>query len=137
MIWRAAGNFGDASALRADSAHGLHVKNSFASETPATDGLRVYAMFGNVGLFCYDLDGQPIWSASGTSSRLATDSARADRLSCMTDGSYLVHDNETRSFVTVLDAATGREIWRVERPQERTNWTTPLIWKNRLRGLNW
>src|SRR5580704_18197642 len=30
---------------------GHHLKNTFASETPVTDGERVYAYFGNVGLF--------------------------------------------------------------------------------------
>jgi len=40
----------------------LHVKNSHASETPVTDGERVYAYFGNVGLFCYDVEGNPLWS---------------------------------------------------------------------------
>jgi hypothetical protein len=29
----------------------VHLKNSFASETPITDGERVYACFGNVGIF--------------------------------------------------------------------------------------
>ena len=35
----------------------IHIKNSYASETPITDGERVYAYFGNHGLFCYDLKG--------------------------------------------------------------------------------
>src|SRR4030095_434502 len=35
--------------------NGLHVKNTYASETPVTDGERVYAYFGNIGLFCYDM----------------------------------------------------------------------------------
>ena len=30
----------------------LHIKNTYASETPVTDGKRVYAYFGNVGLYC-------------------------------------------------------------------------------------
>src|SRR5262249_1171484 len=38
-----------------------HIKNSFASETPVTDGERVYAYFGNVGLFCYDMNGKEVW----------------------------------------------------------------------------
>ena len=29
----------------------LHIKNTYASETPATDGQRVYAYLGNYGLF--------------------------------------------------------------------------------------
>jgi len=42
--------------------HPLHIKNTHASETPVTDGERIYAYFGNVGLFCYDLDGNKlIW----------------------------------------------------------------------------
>ena len=36
---------------------GRHRKNTYASETPSTDGARVYAYFGNVGLFAYTLDG--------------------------------------------------------------------------------
>jgi outer membrane protein assembly factor BamB len=39
-----------------------HIKNTLASETPATDGERIYALFGNLGLFCYGLDGAPLWT---------------------------------------------------------------------------
>src|SRR6188472_2102421 len=41
---------------------GRHRKNTYASETPATDGERIYALFGNIGLFCYSLDGKPLWT---------------------------------------------------------------------------
>ena len=39
-----------------------HQKNSYASETPATDGERVYVYSGNVGLFAFDMNGKPAWS---------------------------------------------------------------------------
>ena len=39
-----------------------HAKISYASETPVTDGERVYAYFGNVGVFCFDFEGNPVWS---------------------------------------------------------------------------
>ena len=39
-----------------------HQKNSYAAETPVTDGERVYAYFGNVGLFAFDMNGTPLWS---------------------------------------------------------------------------
>ena len=39
-----------------------HPKNSYASETPVTDGERVYVLFGNLGIFTYDLQGQLLWS---------------------------------------------------------------------------
>ena len=40
----------------------LHVKNSYASETPVTDGERVYALFGNLGVWCLDFDGNVLWT---------------------------------------------------------------------------
>ncbi|MBA2306336.1 MAG: PQQ-binding-like beta-propeller repeat protein, partial [Acidobacteria bacterium] len=41
---------------------GRHRKNTFASETPFTDGERIYASFGqNVGLFVFSMDGKPLW----------------------------------------------------------------------------
>ncbi|MGH9391358.1 MAG: PQQ-binding-like beta-propeller repeat protein, partial [Vicinamibacteria bacterium] len=40
---------------------GRHRKNTYASETPATDGERLYVYFGNVGLFAYLFDGELAW----------------------------------------------------------------------------
>ena len=42
-------------------ARGRHLKNSFASETPVSDGERIYAYFGNVGVFALDLKGNVLW----------------------------------------------------------------------------
>jgi len=39
-----------------------HIKNTLASETPTTDGERLYVLFGNLGLFCYSMDGRPLWT---------------------------------------------------------------------------
>ncbi|MFT6562982.1 MAG: outer membrane protein assembly factor BamB, partial [Limisphaerales bacterium] len=39
----------------------IHVKNSYAAETPVTDGERVYAYFGSHGLYCLDMTGKVIW----------------------------------------------------------------------------
>ena len=38
-----------------------HLKNTFASATPVTDGERVYAYFGNIGVYALDMDGAPVW----------------------------------------------------------------------------
>jgi outer membrane protein assembly factor BamB len=49
-------------AHRGEPAGGRHRKNTYASETPVSDGERLYASFGgNVGLFCYTFDGELIW----------------------------------------------------------------------------
>lgn len=110
----------------------IHLKNSYASETPITDGQRLYCYFGNVGLFCFDLEGNALWER-----RLAAHKTRygwgtaaspvlhAGRL-------YLVNDNDEDSYLLALDAKTGEPIWRTDR-EEKSNWATPFVWKNRLR----
>jgi outer membrane protein assembly factor BamB len=45
---------------------------------------------------------------------------------------YVVNDNETGSFLLALDKLTGKELWKVAR-DEKSNWSTPVIWKNGLR----
>ena len=110
-----------------------HLKNSFASETPVTDGERLYVYFGSIGLVAaLTLEGETIWStelgAFNGRQRFGTAASpvlHADRL-------YIVNDNTTRSFLTALDAETGDEIWRVER-EEVENWSTPLVWENDVR----
>src|SRR5262249_15663956 len=42
----------------------VHVKNTYASETPVTDGERLYAYFGGVGLWGSDPDGKELWKKS-------------------------------------------------------------------------
>ncbi len=110
-----------------------HLKNSFASETPVTDGERLYVYFGTIGLVAaLDLDGEEVWRRElgvyngrqrfGTAASPALHEGRL----------FVVNDNTTQSFLVALDAETGDEIWRVAR-DEVENWATPFIWQNDLR----
>jgi len=110
----------------------IHLKNSFASETPATDGERVYALFGNQGLYCLDLEGNPLWSKRFEPR--ATRNGWGTAASPVLHGEriYVVNDNEEESFLIALDKKTGEPIWRVER-DEKSNWATPFVWKNEMR----
>jgi hypothetical protein len=110
-----------------------HVKNSFASETPVTDGRRVYLYFGSAGvLAALDLNGRTIWTKEtgvyAGSSGFGSGSSPVlykDRL-------FLVSDNASQSFVASYDTRTGRELWKVNR-QETQGWATPFVWENDLR----
>jgi len=112
--------------------HGYHLKNSPASETPVTDGDRVYAYFGNVGMFCFDFEGKPLWSKRWESvpTRFGWGTAASPVLHG--DRIYVVNDNDKQSFLVALDARTGEQVWRVER-DEKSNWATPFVWENETR----
>ena len=112
--------------------HGHHIKNSFASETPVTDGQRVYAYFGSQGLFCFDFDGNKLWSRSWGDFATRANWGTASSPVLHGDRIYIVNDNEEASFLAAIDKITGREIWKIPR-DEKSNWATPLVWQNEKR----
>jgi outer membrane protein assembly factor BamB len=109
--------------------YALHIKNSHASETPVTDGERVYAYFGNVGLFCYDFDGHLLWSKRWDAVKTRYNWGTAASPVLYKDRLYIISDNEEQSFLAALDTKTGEQVWRVDR-DEKSNWATPCIWEN-------
>ncbi len=111
---------------------GHHLKNSMASETPVTDGERIYAYFGNVGLFAYDLDGNQKWTRELGSYPMALNWGTASSPALSGGRLYVIDDNEKHSFLSAIDAVTGKELWRKDR-DEKSNWATPYVWKNEKR----
>ena len=116
---------------------GRHRKNTFASETPFTDGERIYASFGqNVGLFVFTMDGKPLWKKQWPPQPIYLDFGTASSPIVHEGRVYLLHDNEQQSYIVALDAKTGDEVWRTERPavgMPKSSWMTPFVWKNAQR----
>ncbi|EMI21229.1 serine/threonine protein kinase related protein-like protein [Rhodopirellula maiorica SM1] len=110
----------------------IHLKNSYASETPVTDGEHVYAMFGGVGVYCFDMDGNEVWmhNLEPRKTRYGWGTAASPVL--FGDRLYVVNDNDEDSYLMALDKRTGEQIWRTPR-EEKSNWSTPYIWENELR----
>jgi outer membrane protein assembly factor BamB len=119
-------------AHRGTPSNQLHLKNTYASETPVTDGGRVYAYFGNVGLFCYDLEGRKLWSTNWPPVKTRNGWGSAASPLLHEGRLFIVNDNDEKSFAVALDPKTGRQLWRVER-DEKSNWATPCIWRNAQR----
>lgn len=101
---------------------------SAAQTTPACDGQRVYSFFGSYGLVCHDHQGNLIWQhrmgpfqdeyGSGSSPVLA-------------DGKlFILQDHDVDSFLMAFEAATGKVLWRVARPDAVRSYSTPVIWRN-------
>ena len=91
----------------------LHIKNSYASETPVTDGEHLYVYFGNLGLFCLSFGGDVVWSQMWQphATRYGWGTAASPVLS--KDRLYIVNDNEEESYLVALDKKSGNQIWRV------------------------
>jgi len=111
----------------------IHIKNSYASETPITDGKRVYAYFGNQGLYCYAMEGELVWKKEWPAYKTRYGWGLAASPVLHKGRIYIVNDNEQESFLVALDAKTGKQVWRVKREGEKSNWSTPFIWENKLR----
>ena len=110
-----------------------HLKSSFGSETPVTDGERVYVYFGSAGLAAaVDMTGEVVWTRELGVFNGPQEFAPAASPALHEDRLYIVNDNTTESFLVALDTATGDDVWRLAR-DEVENWSTPLIWENQLR----
>ena len=118
---------------------GRHRKNTYASETPFTDGERLYVSFGlNIGLFCYSLDGALLWKRTWPPQPIYLDFGTGSSPVAHAGRVYVLQDSEGESHLAALDGRTGADIWRVPRPEKSTfnrtsSWSTPLVWKNSAR----
>ena len=114
---------------RGAPAFSRHLKNSYASETPVTDGERLYAYFGNLGIFCFDLKGKLLWEQKWDARKTRFGWGTAASPIVHKDQLYLLNDNDEQSYLTALDKKTGKQIWRADR-EVGTNWATPYIWES-------
>ena len=116
---------------------GRHRKNTYASETPTTDGERVYAYFGNVGLFCYSMKGELLWKRQWAPQKIYLDFGTASSPIVAGDRVYIQHDNQEESFLAAVDKKTGKEIFRIARGEGKrmiaSSWSTPFFWKTNWR----
>ena len=113
---------------------GRHRKNTYASETPCTDGERIFASFGaNVGVFCFSLDGEPLWQRSWPPQSVYLDFGTAASPVAHGGRVYVLRDSEGESFLAALEAKTGEIVWTAPRSElatkNKSGWATPFVWE--------
>ncbi|MEM7310793.1 MAG: PQQ-binding-like beta-propeller repeat protein [Planctomycetota bacterium] len=119
LLWRRA--------VEVEALERTHDVNGPASPTPAVDGERVYAYFGSFGLLAYDLDGEERWRRPLEAPDNTFGSAASPVLA---DGRlFFLHDSSGASFLEAIEPATGRTLWRRERPDFGSGWSTPTVWR--------
>jgi outer membrane protein assembly factor BamB len=109
-----------------------HIKSTYASASPATDGRIVVAWFGSQGIYAYDVDGGLRWSVDlGRVDMGAYDIPAYEwgpaSSPIIWNGMVIIQcDTQADSFLLALDAATGDTISKTNR-QELPSWGTPTI----------
>ena len=119
---------------RNDPTHGT---NPYCGSSPAADGTRIVVWHGSAGLYCYNYDGEKLWSRDlgefkhiwgyGSSPVLYGEKII---LNC---------GPGERTFVTAIDATNGQTIWQVDEPGGASgekgssewigSWSTPVVAK--------
>lgn len=129
---------------------GVHRLNSRASSTPATDGERIYTAFldqseteqtrafneshppgkgeapkGTVVISAHDFNGKQLWQVrpgmfSSKHGFCSSPVLYKDKVIVNCD-----HDGD--GFMVALDRATGRELWRIARPNNTRSYCVPVI----------
>ena len=102
---------------------GSNYKNGHASATPATDGTRIYALFGPRGLFAFDFDGKLVWRRDLGPMEAYHGTAGSPLL--LGNRLVLYQDQYEGSFIAAFDTRTGQEIWRTRRAAS-VGWGTPI-----------
>jgi len=113
-----------------------HLKSTFATPTPATNGTHIVAVFGSEGLYCYDIEGNLVWTKDlgilghflyGFSSSPVI---YRDLVIIQADTNLDRKESKPLSFIAAFDLKDGRERWRVSRDEDaRTTSSTPTIYE--------
>ncbi|MCU0961982.1 MAG: PQQ-binding-like beta-propeller repeat protein [Pirellulaceae bacterium] len=117
-------------------------RNTYASSTPATDGQRVYACFGDGSFAAVDFAGDVVWinrdypfySQHGLASSLLL---YRGLLIMARDGSSDGADKTLgwqrpwdQAHILALDAQTGQERWKARRGLSRISHGMPNVWEH-------
>jgi outer membrane protein assembly factor BamB len=109
-----------------------HIKSTYASSTPATDGRIVVASFGSQGVYAYDVAGTLLWKVDvgrldlGAYDIPTFEWGPASSPIIWNGLVLLQYDTQADSFLLALEAETGRTVWKTDR-DEFPSWGTPTV----------
>lgn len=113
--------------LRATGLTVCHPKTCMAAPTPASDGVVIAALYSTNDLIGLDTSGNVKWiRALNRDYPNAGNSVGMASSLAIQDGVVIVQlESQGDAFVVGVDAATGRNRWKIERPRS-ANWTSPV-----------
>ncbi len=109
-----------------------HIKSTYASSTPATDGRIVVASFGSQGVYAYDVGGNFLWKVDLSRLNLGaydipTYEWGPASSPIIWNGLVILQcDTQVDSFLLALSEETGETVWKTPR-EELPSWATPTV----------
>ena len=116
-----------------------HIKSTYASSTPVTNGRIVVAYFGSQGIYAFDLDGKPLWQKdlgrvdAGAYDLPEYEWGTASSPIIFNDLVIVQVDQQKGSFLIALNATTGETVWKTLR-DELPSWGTPTVYRSTRAG---
>lgn len=112
--------------LPEDPYRGFLTEHGYASSTPATDGKNIYVFFGKSGALAFNLTGKQLWKVDmGKQSSNRRWGSAASPL--LYKNLVIINASEESRSIRALEAATGKEIWKVERDGLELSYSTPTL----------
>lgn len=88
-------------------------EHGYATQTPATDGERVYAFFGKSGVLAFDMNGKQLWQADAGKGSSGRGWGSATSVVLYKDLVILNAADES-SAILAFDKATGKPRWKTD-----------------------
>lgn len=108
----------------------VHPSNTYATESPATDGERIITFFATTGtLVGWDPDGNELWRQELGTYKSGNGFGTGSSLAILDNQVFVQFDNDESSFVAAYESETGEQLWRDDR-SGKTSWSTPMIWEH-------
>jgi len=101
--------------------------NTIVSSTPVTDGKNVYFFFEHLGLIGLDENGAELWRVPMEGFTNPYGMANSPIL--VGSKVILQADQDLGAFLLAVDAKTGKQLWKVERPDVQHSYSTPIVYK--------
>ncbi len=116
-----------------------HIKSTYASSTPATDGRYVVALFGSQGIYAYDMKGRLKWKLD--LGRLNAGAYDVKDYEWGTASSPIIWnelvivqcDTQGEDFLIALNLKNGETVWKTPR-DEYPSWGTPTVYPGKARS---
>ncbi|MEQ8209564.1 MAG: PQQ-binding-like beta-propeller repeat protein [Lacipirellulaceae bacterium] len=117
------------------STYRMHQANSYASSTPAADEQHVYLSIGQgrqLVVHAVTHDGKPVWKRNlgeyAGVHGFGVSPVVADGVVCVQC------DTADGGFLSGLDAASGKLLWKIERPPGKASYATPCVYETAEQG---